>query len=181
MFLHCVADPLRRTKQISHLLGTQVTETLHRPHRANENIWRWDCQGTNTDLSGPTGQVSHPPFCTVFLITSELHKPLLLWGLQQLKREPKYIQSYNAWFRSFLKPLRWLKQGSHATMNTPKGKQNFHKLKLTILSYAQNCWNAASLYVRENVFKNGWKSKDFLRWVWVCDLRQQFYSALPHT
>lgn len=45
VFLHHIADPLRRMKQIGHFLRTQVTETLHRPQRTNKNIWRCYCQG----------------------------------------------------------------------------------------------------------------------------------------
>lgn len=69
MFLHHVADPLCRTEQISHLLGTQVTETLHRPQGTNEDIWGWQCQGSNTNLSAP--EQSQPPACNLVLIALE--------------------------------------------------------------------------------------------------------------
>lgn len=38
MFLHRISNPLCCTKQISHFLGTQVTETLHRPQGTNKDI-----------------------------------------------------------------------------------------------------------------------------------------------
>lgn len=69
MFLHHVADPLRGTEQISHFLGTQVTETLHRPQGTNKDIWGWQCQGSNTNLSAP--EQSQPPACNLVLITLE--------------------------------------------------------------------------------------------------------------
>lgn len=60
VFLYHVANPLCHTKQISHLLGTQVAETLHWTQRANKDIWRLDCQGTNANLIAQKEQCLTP-------------------------------------------------------------------------------------------------------------------------
>lgn len=72
VFLHHIANSLRRMKQVGHFLRTQVTETLHRPQRTNKNIWRCYCQGTNTRLSGSEWQVSPSLACDLLWITFEL-------------------------------------------------------------------------------------------------------------